>query len=61
MREAIKYVHYRPRPFKALFLLALGFMFGGGLIPEYLAVRHAHQAGINVPCIQHRMPPGRGS
>lgn len=56
-------VTYRPHRLRALFILAFGFMWGAVMIPDYLAVRQQHQAGIHVPCVQHPVPappmPGR--
>jgi hypothetical protein len=52
----VEIVNYRPRPFKALFLLALGFMFGGSMLPQFLAARHHYYAGND--CMQlHPLPP----
>jgi hypothetical protein len=48
-------VNYQPRPFRALFLLALGFVIGSILIPEYFAARARHYAGIH--CVMHQPPP----
>jgi hypothetical protein len=53
MRERIEYFHYRPRPFKALFLFAFGFVFGSTTIPDYLAMRQQRAAGLLVSCAQH--------
>ena len=61
MRNQIEIVNYRLRPWKALFLFVVGFAFGGLMIPDYLAVRHAHLAGLPVPCVhQHPLPPPVG-
>jgi hypothetical protein len=55
MRRQIDLVSYRPRPLKAFILLAIGFAFGGYVIPDYLIARHQYYARIN--CIQHHPLP----
>ena len=54
-RTQLDVVSYRPRPFRALVLFYLGFMVGGGLIPDYLKVRHQYSARIS--CQQHHPLP----
>jgi hypothetical protein len=52
---SLEFVHYRPRPFKALLLLIIGFGFGGYVLPDYFVARHQYYARIN--CIQQHQPP----
>lgn len=54
-RTQLDVVSYRPRPFKALVLFAVGFMFGGGIVSDYLPLRHQYYARIS--CQQHHPLP----